>query len=96
MFITILGLTGGALAGMFILGIFTRRAHGTGTLIGAIGGAVVLYIVQSRGSVHFFLYAAVGIIACVVIGYAASLIIPAKKRNLSGLTIYTINDKENT
>ncbi len=91
-FITILGLTGGALAGMFILGIFTRRAHGTGTLIGAIGGGFVLYMVQSRTSVHFFLYAAVGIVACVVIGYAASLIIPAKKRDLSGLTIYTIND----
>lgn len=95
MFITILGLTGGALAGMFVLGIFTRRAHGTGTLIGAIGGAIVLYLVQSRTSVHFFLYAAVGIVSCVVIGYAASLIIPAKRRDLGGLTIYAINDKEN-
>ncbi|MBP6965185.1 MAG: sodium/solute symporter [Armatimonadetes bacterium] len=94
MFITILGLTGGALAGMFILGIFTRRAHGTGTLIGAIGGAFTLYLVQSRTSVHFFLYAAVGIVACVMIGYAASLIIPAKTRDLTGLTIYTIDDKE--
>ena len=93
-FITILGLTGGALAGMFVLGIFTRRAHGVGTLIGAVGGAIVLYLVQSRTSVHFFLYAAVGIVSCVVIGYVASLIIPAKRRDLRGLTVYTINDKE--
>lgn len=93
-FIAILGLTGGALAGMFALGIFTRRAHGTGTLIGAIGGAAVLYFVQRSGSVHFFLYAAVGIVSCVVIGYIASLIIPAKRRSLAGLTVYTINDKE--
>lgn len=89
-FITILGLTGGALAGMFVLGIFTRRAHGTGALIGAIGGAAVLYFVQRSGAVHFFLYAAVGIVACVTIGYVASLIIPCKKRDLSGLTIYTL------
>ncbi len=91
-FITILGLTGGALAGMFVLGIFTRRAHGTGTLIGAIGGAAVLYFVQRSASVHFFLYAAVGIVACVAIGYTASLIIPAKRRSLAGLTIYTVNE----
>lgn len=93
-FVTILGLTGGALAGMFILGIFTRRAHGVGTLIGAFCGAITLYLVQSRTSIHFFLYAAVGITACVVIGYLASLIIPAAKRDLRGLTVYTINDKE--
>ena len=96
-FIAILGLTGGALAGMFILGIFTRRAHGVGTLIGAIGGAIVLYLVQSRTSVHFFLYAAVGVAACVIIGYAASLLIPCKKRDLGGLTAYTLNKfKPNT
>jgi SSS family transporter len=93
-FITILGLTGGALAGMFILGIFTRRANGPGTLIGALCGAIVLYLVQSRTGVHFFLYAAVGIAACVLIGYIASLLIPAGKKDLGGLTIYTIDEKE--
>jgi SSS family solute:Na+ symporter len=89
-FIKILGLTGGALAGVFMLGVFTRRAHGTGTLIGAIAGVAVLYVVQGHTRIHFFLYAAVGIAACVIIGYAASLLIPCKKRSLNGLTVYTI------
>ena len=43
---------------------------------------------------HFFLYAAVGIAACVLIGYIASLLIPAGKKDLGGLTIYTIDEKE--
>lgn len=92
-FITILGLTGGALAGVFILGIFTRRANGVGTLIGAFSGAAVLYWVQGHTSVHFFLYAAVGIVATVIIGYLASLVIPHKRRSLAGLTIYTLETK---
>ncbi len=39
-FLAMLGLTGGALAGLFALGLFTRRAHGTGAVIGALASTV--------------------------------------------------------
>jgi len=87
-FNVILGLFGGGLAGLFVLGIFTRRAHGTGALIGALSSAAVLYAVQKYTPVHFFLYAAVGIVSCVVVGYVASLVLPRPRRTLDGLTLY--------
>jgi len=75
-FLQSLGLFGGGLAGIFALGIFTRRAHGTGALIGFAGSAIVLAIVQQRTPLHFLLYAGIGTISAFVLGYLASLVWP--------------------
>lgn len=89
-FMKLLGLFGGSLAGLFILGIFTRRAHGTGALVGAFASALALYLVQQYTALHFFLYAGVGIGTCFVVGYTVSLILPAPQRSLERLTVYTM------
>lgn len=88
-FLAILGLTGSSLAGLFALGIFTRRANGHGALIGAVTSAAVLYYVQQHSQVNFLLYGAVGIIVCFVVGYVASLLIPVRQKPLDGLTLFT-------
>ena len=72
---SLVGLAGSGLAGLFALGIFSKRAHGTGALIGALTSAVVLYFVQQT-NLHFFLYAAVGIVTCFSVGWIASLLLP--------------------
>jgi len=72
------------------LGIFTRRAHGCGALVGALASAFVLFGVVWFTRIHFFLYSAIGIGVCFVVGYLASLLIPAKPKGTQGLTIYTI------
>jgi SSS family solute:Na+ symporter len=94
LFIKILGLIFSPVAGILALGIFTRRAHGLGALIGGVTSAVVLYLVQEHTAVHFFLYGAVGIVTCFVVGYAASLLIPTPARHLDGLTLYTMAARE--
>ena len=71
----ILGLFGGSLAGLFALGVLTRRANGAGALAGAAGSAILLWFVKDQTEIHFFLYAAVGTISCFVIGYVASILI---------------------
>ena len=88
-YIKIIGLFGGGLAGLFAVGIFTRRTHGTGVVIGFVASAGILYCVRTYTPVHFFLYAAIGVVSCFVLGYLASLVIPARPRDLKGLTIYT-------
>ena len=93
LFLELLGLFGGSLAGLFALGIFTRRAHGTGALIGAATSVLVLYLVSAFTPVHFFLYAGIGILTCFAVGYLASVLVPLDQPQLHGLTIYTINAK---
>ena len=96
LFQKLIGLLGGSMAGLFVLGIFTRRANAPGALIGAITGAVVLYLVQSYTEVHFFMYAAVGIVTCTIVGYLASLAFPPDPRSLEGLTIFTRRGRESS
>jgi len=89
-FFKIIGLYAGILSGVFMLGIFTRRASGRGVLIGMTASAAVLAFVLIRTRIHPFLYAAVGTLTCVVVGYLASLLLPAKEKSIEGLTIHTV------
>jgi hypothetical protein len=84
----------GGLGGLFALGIFTRRANGVGALVGLIASALILYWVKTHTSLHFFLYAGTGFVSCLIVGYLVSLIVPVRKKNLTGLTIYYMGRRE--
>ena len=86
--IELMGLLGGGFAGAYTLGMFTRRANSPGVAIG-IGCSIVLtFIAWTFDLVHPYLYLAISILLCIVIGYLASLLFPAPTRSLDGLTIY--------
>ena len=91
-FLKIMGLFGGGLAGMFVAAIFTRRTHQTGILIGFAASAAALYAVSTSGVVHFFLYGAIGIFTCAIVGWLASVAIPLPAKDIDGLTIHTLRN----
>ncbi len=93
-FLALLGLLGGGLAGLFILGIFTRRANSAGAVIGVICSTAILFYVQRYTDVHFFLYGGIGIATCAAVGYLASLLIPSSKSRPDNLTIHTLTGHE--
>ena len=90
LYIRIVGLFGGAMAGLFVAGIFTRRTNGRGIVVGFFCSVLVLYFVQSWGSISFHLFSGIGIVTCVLVGLVTSLFLPASKKNLSNLTIHTL------
>ncbi len=87
-FIGILGLLGGAMCGLFMLGILTARANGKGAVTGAITGALCLWLVQQYTEVSFLLYASIGILATFVIGWMASMVFEKDSKTIDGLTIH--------
>jgi hypothetical protein len=58
-------------------------------LVGACLSVATLFYAQRYTKIHFFLYGAIGILVCMIAGYFASLILPAKPKSLEGLTIFT-------
>ncbi|NNJ24100.1 sodium:solute symporter [Alienimonas chondri] len=88
-FMTMLGLFGGGLGGLFALAVFTTRTNATGALVGLIVGTVITAGVQFATEVNGFLYAAIGFMICLVIGYGVSLLTKGDARDLAGLTIHT-------
>ncbi len=88
----LLALLGGGLAGIFYLGMFTTRAGSRGAIIGFIASVVVLAFFKFGTDFSFFLYGAVGVVSCIVVGYTVSLLFPEEQRDLRGLTVHTLEE----
>lgn len=84
----VIGMFMGALGGLFILGVMTKRANGLGALIGILLGVGVMIAVWQLTTINGYLYATIGIASCLVLGYAASFVTPRDGHDLAGLTLY--------
>jgi solute:Na+ symporter, SSS family len=84
--LTFMGYFAGGLLGLFLLGMLTRRANGTGAFIGAITGTLVVLMVTENdfplpnlyewlgiGPIPFIWSTAVGLVVTLVVGYLVSL-----------------------
>ena len=93
-FLSVIGLFGGTVSGLFVLGIFSRRATGNGALIGAVVSAALVFAVKEFTDAHFFLYPVVGVLSCIAVGWLASLGPTTEaSRSLEGLTFYTLRPR---
>ena len=91
-----LALLGGGFVGVFLLGMFTKRATVYGAWAGAVASVLCTWYIQSAGlGVNAMVYTPFAIVTCLVVGYLVSLITPkGKTQQTDGLTVYTMNYKE--
>lgn len=81
-FYRFLGLFTGGLGGMFLLGMLTKKAHATGTLLGLLVSALLIWYISVFTEINFLMYSFFGVVSCFGFGYFFSLILPSKnKRN---------------
>ncbi|HLU89637.1 MAG TPA: sodium/solute symporter, partial [Cyclobacteriaceae bacterium] len=93
LFQRLLGMIGGCLAGVFILAIFSRKANATGVIIGIVSGAVITFLVSRFTDVHGYLYGAIGVLTCTIIGYFSSRAFPYGQGQPEGYTYKTLVKK---
>jgi len=99
--LTFMGYFAGGLLGLFLLGMLTRRANGTGAFIGAITGTFVvlmvtendfplprLYEIFGFNAIPFIWSTAVGLTVTLLLGYGISLFgPPVPPERLRGTTL---------
>ncbi len=68
-----LGLFTGGLGGMFLLGMLTKKANATGTLMGLLASAILIWYISVFTEISFLMYAFFGIASCFSFGYVFSL-----------------------
>lgn len=73
-----LGLFTGGLGGMFLLGMLTKKANATGTLLGLVASALLIWYISVFTEINFLMYAFFGVASCFVFGYVFSLIFKGK------------------
>ena len=66
----------GALLGVFLLGVLTRRANQSGAMIGMLCGLASELYIWTRTRVPWTWYVAIGTVVTFTVGYAASLMLP--------------------
>jgi solute:Na+ symporter, SSS family len=77
-----LGYFGGALLGIFLLGVFTRRTKALPTVIGGVLSVAMLFTLNAFQSaekgywIHPYLYCFLGALITMVLGYAGSFFGP--------------------
>ncbi|MCB9883193.1 MAG: sodium/solute symporter [Planctomycetes bacterium] len=79
----VIGMFMGALGGLFLLAVTSRRANGLGALIGLLAGVSAMVWVWRGTRTDGYLYATIGIVVCWVVGYAASRVLPTRRRSFS-------------
>ncbi|MDD4102271.1 MAG: sodium/solute symporter, partial [Kiritimatiellae bacterium] len=87
-FMKFIGIMTSGLASLFMLGIFTRRVGAAAALSGLAMNYVVcigLEAAKLPWKPHLLLYGAIGIITCLAVALAVSLIFPNQKQNIGDL-----------
>jgi Na+/proline symporter len=87
-FIELMALLGGGFAGIYALGMFTRRANWQGCVIGIVASIIATVFTKFCTPLHVLMYGFISTSACMVFGYAGSLFWPGPTQSLRGLTIY--------
>ncbi|KMM36925.1 sodium:solute symporter [Guptibacillus hwajinpoensis] len=83
----------GALLGVFILAIFTKRTNGVGAVTGIIAGMLSVWGVTQFAEVSWLYNNFVGAIISVGVGYVVSFIgEKPKAEKLAGLTLFDLDD----
>jgi Na+/proline symporter len=86
----ITGMILAPITGSFVLGIFTRRANSFGIWVGTAVSIAANYYAKFHLDLNALAYLTVGVFTCIFVGYVASLCVPQSKRDLTGLTVYTM------
>lgn len=95
LFQEVLGILGGSLAGVFILGIFTNRANAQGVIVGLVAGVAAVWWIRNNTTVSVYLYGAISVLACVIVGYLFSLLFP-KPSDTEGLSYVSLRKLKNS
>ena len=83
LFLLLLGLFGVPLAGIFAVGIFTKRANTFGVLVGLIAGVIIAYLLNGVGGGNSPFYVSIiSFVVAFVFGYLVSLVVPSKMQKI--------------
>lgn len=91
LFLALTGLFGVPIAGIFALGIFTKRANAPGVLIGLFLSAITSYFIQQTDLTPFAV-SVMSFFTSFIFGYIASFFFPKYNKNTTGLTVFTKNE----
>jgi SSS family transporter len=86
--VTLMGGGGGC---VMVLALLTKRANTFGVWVGIITGTVAMWTIElMKWPISFFIYGTIALAVSCVTGYIASIATGGSKKDLTGLTLWTL------
>ena len=90
LFLMVMGLIVGPVTGIFVLGIFTRKANTPGIWVGVVASLIANLLATNFLELHSTAFLSIGVFSCIAVGYTASFAFASKySRDITGLTIFS-------
>lgn len=86
----VIGMFMGALGGLFILGMVSKRANAFSAMAGLAAGVLVMILVWHYNWANGFIFAPIGILVCLIVGLVVSLVLPPTQKPMQGLTLHSM------
>lgn len=78
-FNSLIGLMGGPMTGLFMLGIFVKRANANSALAGVVMSIISVLAVRAMTDLNFFFYGVIGTLMVVLVGYLTAPLFASNK-----------------
>ncbi|ANW25507.1 sodium:solute symporter [Vibrio coralliilyticus] len=92
-FNSLLGLMGGPMTGLFMLGVFVRKATARSALVGVIVSVIATLWARYFTDLNFFFYGAIGTMTVVIVGYLVALLLKEEPKDVSKSFVLTSSEK---
>jgi hypothetical protein len=94
-FSKLMSLLGGGLGCLMVLALLTKRGNTFGVWVGTITGTAFLWCIElCHWPISFFIYGTLATAVATATGYIASVLTGGSRKNLDGLTLWTLKSGE--
>lgn len=85
-FNALLGLLGGPVTGLFMLGVFSKRANGSSAFLGLVVAVIALLCAKYLLTMNFFFYAIIGTLTVYILGIVTAPLFKGEPKKLDKST----------
>lgn len=89
-YMAVIGMSMGALGGLFLAGMTTRRVGSLSAFLGLCAGVAIMVWLWLTNAINPYLFSAVGVSSCYGLAWLFSLVIGPARNDLTNLTVLTM------
>lgn len=89
-YMAVVGMSMGALGGLFLAGMTTKRVSSLSAFLGLCGGVVIMVVLWKANAINPYLFSAVGVFSCYGLAWLLSFVAGPSRNDLTNLTVISM------
>lgn len=93
-YMAVIGMSMGALGGLFLTGMTTRRVGSVSAFLGLCSSVSIMLVLWRTSAINPYLFSAVGVFSCYILAWLFSFITGPSSADLTNLTVMTMTSNK--